>query len=191
MPYKLLSIIGILVAISCLGVATTMYPGGFDWNKDYISTLLRSHAGAARNPAVVGLLLFCASVGLVFDRLARATEFSKRSSLVRIGGIGSMVYASLTFTPMHDLMVTISFGLFLAAVLALLRSLQASGHIGFFVGGCVCLAVLVASAAVYYTGIYVSILPWAQRVSFALFAIWLVALDRSFPRIRLPVSEPT
>ena len=185
MSFKLLSIVGILVAVSCLWVATMLYPGGYDWNRDMISTLLRGPSGPAHIPAGAGVLFFCMSIALVFARLARAVEFSKNSKVIRIGGIGSMVYASITITPMHDLMVTISLIFFLIAVLALIQALYVSREIGFFVSGCVCLVVLVASAAIYYTGYYVSVLPWAQRVSFALFAIWLVSLDCGFPRIRL------
>jgi len=101
-----------------------------------------------------------------------------------------MVYASLTFTPMHDLMVTISLTFFVITVLALLRALYVSGEIGFLVSGCVCLVVLVASAAIYYTGHYGIVLAWAQRASFALFAVWLVSFDFGVPRMRLAKNEP-
>jgi hypothetical protein len=84
-----------------------------------------------------------------------------------------MVYASFTATPMHDLMVTISLIFFLVDALALIQALYVSREMGLFVAGCVCLAVLVASATIYYTGHYVSVLPWAQRASFGLFTIWL------------------
>ena len=101
-----------------------------------------------------------------------------------------MVYASLTITPMHNLMVTISLAFFVIAVLALIRALYVSREIGFLVAGCVCLAVLVTSAAIYYTGHYVFLLPWGQRASFALFAVWLVSLDFGVPRFRLGKNEP-
>jgi hypothetical protein len=184
MSFKLLSILGILVAVSCFWVATMLHPGGYDWSRDYISTLLRGPSSPARIPAVVGMLFFCVSIALVFVRLSHAVEFSKNSNVISIAGIGSMVYASLTFTPLHDLMVTISLIFFLIAVLALTRALYVSREMGFFVAGCVCLVVLVASATIYYTGHYVSMLPWTQRISFALYAIWLVSLDCGFPRIR-------
>ncbi|HXO20910.1 MAG TPA: hypothetical protein VOA87_13420 [Thermoanaerobaculia bacterium] len=190
MAFKLISIFGILVGVSCFWVATTLHPGGYDWSRDYISTLLRGPSSPARMLAVAGLLFFCVSIALVFERLARAVEFSKNSKVIQIGGIGSMVYASLTITPMHNLMVTISLAFFVIAVLALLRALYVGREIGFLVAGCVCLAVLVASAAVYYTDTYVFLLPCGQRTSFALFAVWLVALDFGVPRLRLGKNEP-
>jgi len=189
MLLRLLSILGILVAASFMGAATILYPGGYDWNGDYISTLLRGLAGPARDLADAGVLLFCVSIALVFERLARALEFSRYSKFIRIAGIGSQVYAALTVTPMHDLMVTISFIFMLVAVLALIVALYFNRDIPFFAVGCVCLLVLVASAVVYYTGRYSSILPWAQRSWLTFFAFWLVCLDFRFPRARLGKTE--
>src|SRR5205807_693163 len=118
---------------------TMMYPGGYDWNRDYISTLIRGPLTPARIPAVAGVLFFCLSIGLVFERLARAVEFARVSKVTRIAGIGSMVYAALTFTPMHDLMVTISLVFLLVAMFALTQALHDGREIGFFVMGCACL----------------------------------------------------
>ena len=141
-----------------------------------ISTLLRDPYPTCI-PAVAGIVLFCVSIALIFERLTHAVEFSKHSRVIRIAGIGSMVYASLTFTPIHDLMVTISLILFVIAVFALTRTLYVSHNLGLFVSGCVCFAALIASAAIYYTGHYVSLLTWAQRITFALFALWMVSLE--------------
>ncbi len=189
MSFKLLSIFGIWVAILCFWVATMLHPGGYDWSQDFLSTLLRNPSTPVRIPAVAGMLFLCVSIALLFERLARTVEFSKNAKVIRIAGIGSMVYAFLAITPMHDLMVTISLIFFLIAVLMLTRALYISREIGFFVVGCVCFVVLVASATIYYTGQYVSLLAWAQRVTFALFVIWLVSLDYGFPRIPLQEAE--
>ena len=189
MPVKLLSVLGIVVAVCCLGFATTLYPGGFDWNRDFISTLLRGPAGQARMFADVGVLIFCLSLGLVFARLAKVPELSPTAKAIRIGGIGSMVYAAMSITPMHDLMVSISLVFLVVALFALLLALKGVGEIAFFIAGCCCLAVLLASAAVYYSSIFVAVLPWAQRVSFAGIAVWLVALDWVFPRVQLGAIE--
>ncbi|MCX6378695.1 MAG: hypothetical protein NT023_04335, partial [Armatimonadetes bacterium] len=93
MSLQLLSILGILAAILCLGVATRLHPGGYDWNRDMISTLLRDPYPTCI-PAVAGIVLFCVSIALIFERLTHAVEFSKHSRVIRIAGIGSMVYAS-------------------------------------------------------------------------------------------------
>ncbi len=182
MPLKIASVLGILVALACLGAATSFYPGGFDWNRDFVSTLLRGPVGPARTLADVGVVLFCVSLTFVFSRLAKYPEFAKNSKVINIGGIGSMVYASLTITPMHDLMVTISLVFLVVALVALMRALYANRETCFFIAGCVCFVVLVLSAAVYYASLFVIVLPWAQRVSFGMLTAWLVALDFALPR---------
>ena len=189
MEYRRVSIFGIAVSVTCFWAATMLHPGGFDWNRDYLSTLLRDPSSPARILAVAGMLCFCVSIVLVFERLARAVEFSKNSKVIRIGGIGSMIYALLAMTPMHDLMVTISVTFFFVAALALMQALYAHRERGFFAAGCICSAVLAASVTIYYTGHFVSVLPWAQRAVFVLFTLWLVSLDYCFPRLRLQENE--
>ena len=189
MPSRLLSVLGMLLGAACLLLAAALHPGGFELNRDYLSTLFRDPSLPARMFAVVGLLLFCVSIAFVFERLARAAEFSKISKILRIGGIGSMVYASLTFTPLHNLMVTIALAFFLVAVLALLWELFQRREKVFLLTGCMCLAVLGASAIAYYTNQGVSALPLGERTSFELFALWLVALDYTFPRSRVEETK--
>ncbi len=182
---KLFPALGILVAVICLVVATTLYPGGFDWNKNYISTLLRGNEGPHRLVADAGVILFCLSIALIFDRLARTGLFAKYALVIRISGIGSMVYSCLVITPLHDLMVTISVVFLVVAATTLVLALLAHREFGFSVAGICCLALLAGSATVYYSGLLNSILPWAQRVTHAAFAVWLVALDFKFPRAHL------
>jgi len=185
MSYKLLSVFGILVAIVCLGLATTTFPGGFDWNRNYISSMLRGPAGPTRTLADIGAICFCVSIGSIFPRLAKAPEFAARATIIQIAGIGSMVYSCLTMTPLHDLMVTISVAFFVAAVVPLAQSLYVCRERGLFLLGCASFIVFLATATMYYSGTFTWILPRAQRVTYVLFAVWLVALDFRFPRERL------
>jgi len=182
MSGKRFSVLGIFAAILCLGAGTTFYSGGFDWNRDFISTMLRGPSGPARTLADAGVLLFCLSIALVFNRLSQTEEFSKNSMLIRIGGIGAMVYSAFTITPLHDLMVTISAAFFLAAAVPMVCILYDRRETAFFIAGCVCLTIFCVSVTIYYSGAWGTILPWAQRISHAVFAAWLVSLDFAFPR---------
>lgn len=128
------------------------------------------------------MILYCVSIALLYARLSRAPEFSKNGAIISFAGIGSMVYSCLTMTPLHDLMVTISFAFSFVAVLALLRSLYAVGETVAFVTGCICLAVFIGSGIIYYTGQFTVALPWAQRILQGLFTVWLLHLDFRFPR---------
>ncbi len=179
--YKLLSIVGILLSFLCVAIAVKLYPGEYDLNRDYISTLLRGNPGEARLPACIGVVLYCLSLAAIFDRLGRRTEFSKYSMIIRIGGIGSMVYNAFAITPLHDLVVTISIAFFIVAILPLLWTLYVGRHMKLLFAGTGCLVLLFASATMYYTGLFGFLLPWSQRVLFASNAAWLVALDWHFP----------
>lgn len=162
-----------------------MQPGGYDWSRDYLSTLFRSESTGARMAAIAGMLLLCGSIAAVFVRLARAASSPVAATILRVGGIGSAVYAFLAVTPMHDLMVTISLVFFVFADLALLRALYLGREAGFLVAGSVCFALLTASSAIYYSQQFMFLLPWAQRTLFALLAVWLVMLDHRAPRLHL------
>jgi hypothetical protein len=144
--WQILSILGIVSSILCLGLATTYLPGGFDWNRDFVSTMLRGPAGPSRSLADAGVVLFCLSTSAIFIRLARLAIFAREAKTIRIAGIASAVYSALTITPMHDLMVSISLVFGLIASVALVIGLGRGGENRFFAGGCLCLAVMVASA---------------------------------------------
>jgi hypothetical protein len=185
---KNLPVLGIVVAAACFFVSTLLYPGGYDWRRHYISTLLRGDQSPARVTAIVGMLIFCLSVAVLFERLARNFGPTPTSKAIRIGGIGSMVYASLAITPMHDLMVMISIPFFVFAVLALLLVLYTFGETGFLISGIFCFLLFVVSVVIYYSGHFVSVLPWAQRTLFALFATWLITLENCSPHKSLVVD---
>ncbi len=190
MRFRLAPLYGNVAAVACFCVAALLHPGAYDWNRDYVSTLLRGDPGPARIAAIAGLLAYCTSMAVVFVRLARSVGPSKSSDVIRIGGIGSMVYSVLTITSMHDLMVTISIPFFVVAMLALLRVLYVNRDLGFLAAGIACLALLIASVMIYYTGQLVIVLPWAQRILSLVLAIWLIALDLGAARLRSGASIP-
>lgn len=189
MTTKFMTAFGIMVGFVCLALATAFYPGGFDWNTHYISTVTRGPSGISKTLADAGIIVLCVSVAWIFGRLSRVAEFAPRAKIISIAGIGSMVYSSLTITPLHDLMVSISIAFFLVAVIALVEVLYSRRETGLLGVGCLLLALFVASVASFYTGFLSSALPWAQRLGDLLFAAWLVALDFAFPRAPSPERE--
>jgi hypothetical protein len=183
---KLISLIGLSLSAVCLLIATRLYPGGYDWNHNYISTLIRGQAGSARNMADIAVLLFCVSVAVAFENVARSEWFVKDKTIIRTGGIGSMVYAAFTMTVLHDLVVTISLLFFIAGVIPIGISLYKRRELGFFFTGLFCFTLMMLSAIFYYTGLFAVVLPWAQRSLYLFFAIWLLALDRASSGKHLP-----
>jgi hypothetical protein len=180
-----LTLWGVLAGMASVCAAAMLRPNGYDWNREYLSTLLRGDSVPARILAIAGMALFCACIAVIFNRLAHSSGTSTLSKIIRIAGVGSMVYAVLAATPLHDLVVTISLAFFAVAILALLRALYLKRMTAFLVTGSLCFLLLAASAASYYTGAGLAALPWAQRILFAAFAAWLIALDLGAPRLRI------
>ena len=184
-----LSAIGVLVAAAFLALSATRYPGGYDWNRHFISTLFRSTTpsgaqNSARPLAIVGMLIFCASMALLFQLMSSEAKSAFHKKTIQIAGIGSMVYALLTFTLMHDLMVSISLVFFLTAMFAILHMLYSQRHIRLLSLGIFCLAILLGGAVMYYGNVLLAFLPLAQKVSYVLCVGWLFAVQFANRRMR-------
>jgi len=174
--------IGVSLAVVFLVLAATRYPGGYVWNRHFISTLFapitpNGEANPARPLAVVGVALFCAGMAVLFHLLSNQTNSASHKRVIQIGGIGSMVYGAITVTPMHNLMVTISLLFFLAAVFAVLHTLSLQRDIRLFSLGLFCVVILLTTAALYYGNLLPTVLPLAQKTSFVLCTGWLFAVQ--------------
>jgi len=165
-------------------MAALRYPGGYDWTRDFISTLFApsTATGAtneARYVAVLAMFVFCVSVAVLFKLVARRARGRALGKTLEIGGIGSMVYAFLVVTPMHDLLVGMALLFFLPAMLAALGLTYLEGRLALFWSGLMCLGLLLASATMYYGNILWHLLPLAQKASMAACVCWLLALQGS------------
>ncbi|MFN3243358.1 MAG: hypothetical protein ACE37K_17785 [Planctomycetota bacterium] len=177
--------LGSLVGIALMSLATLQSPGGYHWADQTISALLAPTAASgqpnpARPLAVAGAFVVLASVGLLFHRLStRAVGWCR--STIRIGGIGAMVYAALTVTPMHDLMVSIALLFYLAALFATLHLLRRERQRGAFWAGVVALVAKLGSAVLYYGDVGVDLLPLTQKLTLGWTLGWLLTAQREAP----------
>lgn len=170
---------GVVLAVILFLIAAARFPGGYHWTSDYICTLLRSAPDQplpllVRVPAIAAVLCYSAAFGVLFYRLSVVAPTCAHKKILQIAGIASVVYSSFTMTPMHDLMVTISFVSFLiasAAVMHILflrraRSLLLFGGLGLTAQG--------VAAVLYYGGHYGMALSVAQKIGLALCTGWLL-----------------
>ena len=185
-------LICVLLALALLLVATRFYPGGtlddptvvgFDWSRHYLTHLLRPVAlngqqNAAMPYAVAGMWLFCVGMAELFRQLAKGMAASRHGKLVQIFGIAAMVYAALTVTRMHDLMVTIALVFFVAAEIVLLDWLWRRRQWPQWTAGMAHLALLLTAAFVYYKQVGLVALPALQKLVFLSGATWLLWLHR-------------
>ena len=179
---RLLPAVGVLVGVSLLGLAATKYPGGYHWSRQTLSTLfVPITPSGAENPgrlfAVMGVLAMAWGMAVLFQFLSSEAKSAFHKKTIQIGGIGSMVYAAFTVTPIHDLMVDIAFVFFLAMMFAVLHMIYGERHFRLFSLGILCLAILLGSAVIYYGNILFDFLPSVQKVSYILTLAWLFAVQ--------------
>lgn len=174
-------LLGILAAAALFLLAALQYPGGYDWSGQSISSLfqplaLNGNENGARPIAVVAVLFFCVAVGAAFERISRRSPTRVGRKVIQIAGIGSMVYAFLVVTPMHDVLVGVALLFFLVAMLATFHMLWVEGRGGMLVAGVLCMSGTVWNAAMYYGPMEAGFLPVVQKLSTFLWVGWLFVL---------------
>jgi hypothetical protein len=179
-----------IASVALMVFAAARYPGGttfanhsagFDWSRNFISALfqptaLNGAANPARYPAIFTMLAFCLSVGYAFWRISRATVSVRHRKMIEIGGVGSMVYALLAVTPMHNLMVDIALLFYLVALLAMMHCLYVERAMRLFTIGAICNALLLLSAVIYYGNVVYWLLPVLQKLTYISCSGWVLAV---------------
>ena len=84
-----------------------------------------------------------------------------------------MVYALLTATPMHNLMVNIALAFFLVALIAIVYMLYRKQKYFLTITGIAFILLKLASVSFYYTNTYTEIWGVLQKLSFILTTTWL------------------
>jgi len=176
-----LPIIGVLAAMVLFALATTRYPGGYDWANNTISALFQPHAlNGAQNPArtiaVLAVFVFCVSMAVVFKWVSSSAKSRFHKKTIEISGIGSMVYAFLAVTPMHNVLVGVALLFFLTAMLTTLHMVYLEGRSRMFYSGIVCLALPLTNAAMYYGNVLYGFLPIVQKLGMAMWVCWVIAV---------------
>lgn len=190
MVIKHLILIGILLATALLFVSTRYYPGGsqadlnsagYDWKNNYLCNLFDITAmNGAENPArpwaVTGMFFLCLSAALFFIGFSEKIPLKSASRVIRYTGAGAMIFAFLTVTSYHDLMVTLANALALVSLF----------YISFFIFKTrmnllklltvICILIAYACTYVYYSRQYLEFLPVLQKIDFIFIVVWFLSL---------------
>ncbi len=188
---KHLIALGITVSMILLLIATFLYPGGsqldknaigFDWGNNYLCNLFNEIAvnGAhnpARFPAIGGMFFLCASFALFFHRFSKKIPSKTSANIIQYSGIAAMFFVFWVITPYHDLMTIFAstFGLltlFYITVFTFKSKLTFYKYLGVF-----CLAILYLNNYIYYTQNWLHLLPILQKISLLSIIIWLLGLE--------------
>ena len=185
-------LIGILCFLGLYIYASTLYPGGsqvninsegFDWVNNYWCNLMNEKGmnckpNPARPISILAIIILCASMMVFFLQFAETYPKNKVwKQIIKIGGIISMVFATLIFTKYHDSMTVISslFGLFV--VIGIIREIYKSELKTYKIVGVLCILLLAMNNYIYYTENYISISPLLQKFTFALVLTWIIGLN--------------
>ncbi len=200
MPHQLirhLPIPGVLAAMVALVFSSIQYEGDVHWSRVTVSllcadTLPNGDPNPVRVFSVIALLVLCVCMALLFHLISQKAE-NRAQGTIQTAGIGSMVYALLTATPMHNLMVSIALAFFMTALIAITYSLFKRRHFVLAAIGVACIGLKLTSASLYYTNTFAEVWGLLQKVNFILTTFWLFAVHLG---IRAPSNhdkrnEPT
>ena len=157
------------------------YPGGYDWVNLSISTLFQPGTPSgtdnqARPLAVLAVLSFCVSMGIVFKSVSQSATSRVHKKTIEIAGIGSMVYAFLVVTPMHDVLVGVALIFFVVAMLFTLHMVYLEKRYWMLFVGVVSLVIPLINAVMYYGNVLYGFLPIVQKLGVFMWAGWLLVL---------------
>ncbi len=183
-------LIGVIVAVTLLIIATLVYPGGslfnkdaigFDWSKNFISNLFAAKAvNGLDNPSRIwadaGMIFLAMSFALFFINFSKKIPAKGAANVIKYLGAAGMVCTFLIVTPLHDMMVTIASTLFLVSIFYItVFVLKSKLHFMKFL--CIIyLLVFYYTLYLYGSGSY-ALLPVMQKVTFANTIILILVLD--------------
>lgn len=186
-------IFGTLVFVALYIVATLLYPGGsqvdknalgFSWINNYWCNLLNENAiNGQHNPAkpvaMTGMFILCLTLIFFWFLFPRHISVSKNLKLIiQISGTIAMSIAFFLFTNInHDLVTNLASIFGLIATVGVFVGLYKAKWLKLFTFGLLNILLVVLNNYVYYTKGLIIYLPVIQKISFAAFLIWICCID--------------
>ena len=186
--------------------SSTLYPGGsqadlttpgFDWVHNYWSDLM-NETGRNEQPnpaepfAITAMVMMC--LGLMIFFIQFAAKFTKHKVwryLIQISGTLAMIFAILTFTPYHALMIALSSFFGLIVLVGIIREVYNSDMTLMKIGGVISVLLLLINNYIYFSRNFVELLPLLQKITFAFVLIWFIGLNAELvKRNRQPEVPP-
>jgi hypothetical protein len=184
-------LLGIIISLLLLLVATLHYPGGsrfdknsvgYDWKNNYLSNLFDVKAvngseNAARLWAIAGMLFLCASFALFFIEFPKKISSKGAAKIIRYCGVSAMIFAFLAVTPYHDAVIRIASTLGLISMFYITVFVFKSRLLLLGILSVVCLLVSYSCNYIYFTRSYVEYLPIFQKIALAITIAWILSLQ--------------
>lgn len=191
--FVLMPVFGTLVFVVLYIVATLLYPGGsqanknspgFSWINNYWCNLLNENAingqpNAAKPVAITGMFVLCLTLSFFWFLFSRQVIVNKRLKLlIQVSGTLAMIIAFFLFTNInHDVVTNLASVFGLIATTGTFIGLYKAKWFGLFAVGLLNILVVVINNYVYYTKGPIVYLPVIQKISFAFFLSWICCID--------------
>ena len=203
-----LPVLAMVLFVLFYGIAALHYSGG-SWNdpkhsgfsmwNNYLCDLLDTYTihgtlNTARIWSRIALAFLCAGLFYLWYHLP--ILFAKRNRGVRIMWWTGMLAFISTLTlsaKTHDLSVWIAGFFGTAALCALIAELIRNKYTTLYPLGILCLFVFLVNYGIYETRFGIKILPAFQKVTFSLFFLWFLQMNRVLFRVNrkiYPLKEP-
>ena len=178
---KHLVLLGIIISVVLLVIATLRYPGGsqidktavgYDWKNNYISNLfgeraVNGDANSARFWAVGGMIFLSAGFAVFFIDFSKRIPAKGAANVIKYAGASGMIFTFLIATALHDLMITIASTMFLISMFYItIFVFKSNLHLFKFL--CI-ICMLIFYTTLYLYGTHtITILPVMQKITFAI-----------------------
>lgn len=188
------------------GMAACQYPGGsnfdqtatgFSWQHNYWCDLLGNTGknGAinhARSTALLAMVILGGSLSIFWFLLPSLYPTKNRYvQLSQWAGGLSMGIILFIGTPYHDLVMNVAGGFGLIALVATFLGLYQSRFFKLILFGLFCIVLVGLNNYIYYSHQYILYLPVIQKITFVLFLLWIVLINRQLYRKARITSLPT
>ncbi len=186
-------IFGSIIFVLLYVVATLLYPGGsqvdkdsigFSWTNNYWCNLLNENAingqhNSAKPFAMTGMFILCLTLSFFWVLFPRHINIDRKLKLaIQISGIIAMTIAFFLFTNInHDLIINLSAFFGAIATVGTFVGLYKKKWFGLFAFGLFNILLVGLNNYVYYTKGLIIYLPVIQKITFATFLIWVCCID--------------
>ena len=191
--WVLTPIFGTIVFVVLYIVATLLYPGGsqidknsigFSWTNNYWCNLLNDNAiNGQHNPAkpiaMTGMFVLCLTLSFFWFLFPRHINLDRKLKLaIQISGTIAMTIAFFLFTNInHDLVTNLAATFGAISTIGTFIGLYKTKWFGLFAFGLLNIILVGLNNYVYYTKGLIIYLPVIQKISFATFLIWICCID--------------
>lgn len=186
--YWLLPVIGCLCFVVLYVVASLYYPGGnyedknfkgFSWAHNYWCNLLGDSAingrpNGARPFAFAAMAVLVGSLVLFWYLFPGFAGFEKKIRyMLQTSGVLAMLISAFIFTPLHDVLINIAGAFGLIALGGTMWGLKKLNWNGLYYMGFLIVILILLNNFLYYRSDPRHWLAVVQKISFALFLVWI------------------